>query len=81
MIVGWATKTSAGVTLYASQRGRFFRDVASARSRESVVYKATGRQRGCASRRRDHYLRHWEHLDWSAPRKVRTSGGEGPCAA
>lgn len=74
MNVGWFVQTPFGFKVYESQIGRFFRDVASSRSRESVVYKSTGRQRGSASRRRDPYLAHWHHLDWSGPRKVRSPG-------
>ena len=37
MNIGWVEKTVLGVRLYESRIGRFFRDVASARSRDSVV--------------------------------------------
>ena len=72
MNVGWLVPTPQGFRIYESRTGRFFRDVASARCRQQVVYKSTSRSRGCATRRRDPYLRHWEHLDWSGPRKVRS---------
>lgn len=73
MNVGWIEKTVAGIRLFESKRGRYFRDPASARARETVVARATRRERGCASQRRDTYLLAYQHLDWSGPRAVRNS--------
>lgn len=80
MIVGWVTITDCGVRLWQSQRGRFFRDVASARSRDNVLYKKHGR-RNAATRRRDSYLFHYQHLDWNGSRDVKFSGDYSPEAA
>ncbi len=81
MRVGWVVHTPAGFRIYQSQQGRFFHDPATARSRENVVYKKIGK-RNAATRRRDHYLAHWHHLDWSGPRQVRSSRQyDGPDAA
>ncbi len=78
MIVGWITKTATGVRLWESQRGRYFRDVAYARSRESVLRKKQS-WRSCAALRRDPYLMNRQHLDgnhvavritWGVPDKA-----------
>lgn len=62
MIVGWAEKTAGGVRIWESKSGRFFRDPASARSRDTVV-RRRNRMRSHGASRREPYLIHWNHLD------------------
>lgn len=62
MIVGWTEPTAGGVRIYRSQMGRFFRDVANARSRETVI-RRNNLMRSCAHGRREPYLLNRQHLD------------------
>lgn len=61
MIVGWVSATRLGLRIYPSQRGRYFRDLVWARSRERVVLQANYR-RGCERGRREPYLMGRQHL-------------------
>lgn len=72
MIVGWVEKTAAGIRLFESKRGRYFRDPVIARARETVV-RRKNMHRTSASQRREPYLLAYQHLDWSGPRAVRNS--------
>lgn len=62
MIVGWVTVTARGVRLWPSQRGRYFRDPASAKARETVVLR-NNLARTYAAHRRDPYHLGRQHLN------------------